>query len=197
MKPPAAKPSRAGAVLLGIARVARGRKDGLLQFGDTAQAVLGSLAPLVAFLLVGAVLGLVSGSRGTVEYMAVASVILLAPLVVTFEFARVWGRPNQWFRFAAAFCWCQWAGPMVLLAVTLLMLVLVLGGFTDTGAMSVGLACLVIYGLWLNWFLVRHALGVTALRALLVVVCTNIVTTGLVMLPERADYVVNGPSQSP
>ena len=82
MKPPAETPSRMGTVLLGIARVARGRKDGLLQFGDTPEAVLAALAPLVAFLLVGAVLGLVSGSRGSGRGRGGRAVILLlAPLV--------------------------------------------------------------------------------------------------------------------
>ena len=52
----------------------------------------------------------------------------LGPLVVTFEIARYWGRANQWFRFATAFCWCQWAGPMALVAVTLVMLMLGGGG---------------------------------------------------------------------
>ncbi len=36
--------------------VARGRAEGLLQFGDTPQAVLAALAPLAAFLLVGVLL---------------------------------------------------------------------------------------------------------------------------------------------
>ncbi len=197
MKPPNATPSRMAGVLLGIARVARGRKDGLLQFGETPQALLASMAPLVAFLLVGGALALVSGSRDAVEYVAVLAVLWLAPLVVSFEIARYWDRANEWFRFATAFCWCQWAGPMALVAVMLLMALLMAGGLSENAAAGVGLVSLFAYGLWLNWFLARHALGVSPLRAVIMVVGTNAVTTALIALPQAADYLVNGPLPSP
>ena len=189
MKPPGKTPldktpPRMAAVLLGIARVARGRKDGLLQFGDTAQAVLAALAPLVAFLLVGALIGLLGGSRDAVEDVAAVTVGLLGPLVLSFEFARRWGRAGQWYRFATAFCWCQWAAPMVLLAVLVLMSVLMAGGMGESTAAGVGVAGLFGYGLWLHWFLARNALDLSALRAVL--------TTGLIILPQLADYAVNG-----
>ena len=196
MKPPAGTRSRMGTVLLGIARVARGRKEGLLQFGGTPESVLAALAPLVAFLLVGAVLALASGSREAVEDVAVASVLLLAPLVITFEIARRWNRANQWFRFATAFCWCQWAAPAVLIVVMLVMAVLMAGGVGENGAAGVGLALLFSYGLWLNWFLARHALSLTPLRAGLAVLGCNLVITALVLLPQLADYAVNGPPPS-
>ena len=182
-----------GTVLLGIARVARGRKEGLLQFGGTPEAVLAALAPLVAFLLVAAVIGLLSGSREAVEDVAVASILLLAPLVITFEIARRWGRANQWFRFATAFCWCQWAAPAVLIGVMLVMAMLMAGGMDEASAAGAGLALLFGYGLWLNWFLTRHALDLTPLRAVLAVLGCNAVIAVLVLLPQLADYAVNGP----
>ena len=43
-------------VLIGILRIARGRADGIACFGSSPQAFLSSLAPLLAFPLVGAVL---------------------------------------------------------------------------------------------------------------------------------------------
>ena len=52
---------RPGSIVLGIARLARGRADGLRQFGATREAFLASLAPLVAFPLVGGVLMLLGG----------------------------------------------------------------------------------------------------------------------------------------
>ncbi len=179
-------------VLIGIARVARGRKDGLLQFGDTAQAVLAALAPLVAFLLVGAVIGLVGGSRDAVEDVAAITVGLLGPLVLSFEFARRWGRAARWYRFATAFCWCQWAAPMVLMAVLVLMAMLMAGGISETAAATVGVGCLFGYGLWLHWFLARNALDLSALRAAILVVGVNVLTTVLIVVPQLADYVVNG-----
>ncbi len=50
-------------------------QGGVLQFGGTPQAVLAALAPLVAFLLVGAVLGLVAGNRDAVDDIAVLAVL--------------------------------------------------------------------------------------------------------------------------
>ena len=179
-------------VLLGIARVARGRKDGLLQFGDTAPAVLAALAPLVAFLLVGALIGLVGRSRDAVEDVAAITVGLLGPLVLSFELARRWGRAAQWFRFATAFCWCQWAAPMVLIAVLVLMAVLMAGGVGETVAATVGVACLFGYGLWLHWFLARNALELSATRAAILVIAVNVLTTLLIIVPQVADYVING-----
>ena len=196
MKPPAKTPPRVATVLLGIARVARGRKDGLQHFGDSAQAVLAALAPLVAFLLVGAAIALLGRSRDALEDVAAVTVGLLGPLVLSFEFARRWGRAGRWFRFATAYCWCQWAAPMVLVAVLLLMAVLMAGGTSQTAAAGVGVALLFGYGLWLHWFLARNALDLSALRAVLLVAGVNLLTTGLIILPQLADYAVNGPPPS-
>ena len=68
---------------------------------------------------------------------------------------------------------------------------------SENGAAGRRLACLFGYGLWLNWFLARHALDVTAARAAIVVVCTNVVTTGLIVLPQLADYALNGTPAAP
>ena len=196
MPPAETPPSRMATVLLGIARVARGRKDGLQQFGDTAQAVLAALAPLVAFLLVGAIVGLIGGSREAVEDVAVVTIVLLAPLVFSFEIARRWGRGHEWFRFATAFCWCQWAAPMVLVVVLILMAFLMGGGVGENTAAGIGVACLFGYGLWLHWFLARNALDLTASRAVILVLAVNVLTTAVILLPQLADYAVNGPPPS-
>ena len=48
------------------------------------------------------------------------------------------------------------------------------------------------YGLWLHWFLARHALALTAARAAVLVLVINLGTTLLVTLPQVANYLVNG-----
>ena len=53
--------SASGSIALGVMRLARGRADGLQQFGATREAFLGSLAPLIAFPLVGGALMLMGG----------------------------------------------------------------------------------------------------------------------------------------
>ena len=198
MKPPAgAPPSRIAAVLLGLARVMRGRKDGLLQFGDSAEAVLAALAPLLAFLVVGAILSLVGGNRDALEYVALATVVLLGSLVFSFEVARRWGRARQWFRFATAFCWCQWAGPLMLVAAMVLMMLLLAAGVEAHAATAIGIVLLSAYGLWLHWFLARHALDLSGWRAVVLVVVMMTLTFLLTLVPELAGYAVNGPPPSP
>ena len=180
------------AILLGIARVARGRADGVQQFGDTAQSVLAAMAPLIAFLLVGALIGLVAGKREAVADVASVTIGLLGPIVLSYEFARRWGRAAEWYRFATAFCWCQWAAPMVLVAVLMLVAILIAGGVPEIAAGVAGVVALFGYGLWLHWFLARHALGLSGLRALILVLSVNVLTSILVILPQAADYAMNG-----
>ena len=183
-------------LLLGIALVARGRKDGLRQFGNSPQAVLAALTPLVAFMIVGGLVALLGGGGEAVGDVAAVAIGLLGPLVLSFEVARRWGRAAEWPRFAAAFLWCQWAAPVVLACVLLLMATLMAGGLDGEAAAAIGVALLFGYGLWLHWFLARHALDLTALRALALVAIVNLATMALIILPQAADYVLNGPPPS-
>ena len=143
MSDPAKKPTPPFAtVLLGIAQVARGQADGLGKFGNTPQAVLAAITPLVAFMLVGGVLSLLGGKADGVTLMAMVAVGLLSPLVLSFEVARRWGRDAQWPRFAAAFCWCQWATPVVFGGMLVVMSVLMAArGWTATRRSDSGSRC--------------------------------------------------------
>ncbi len=179
-------------VLLGIMLVARGRAEGLRQFGSSPQSVLGALAPLMAFLLVGVLLGVLGRNREAVTDAAGVSVGLLGPLVLSFEVARRWDRGAQWLRFATAFCWCQWAAPMILAVVLVLMAILMGLGVSGDAAAGAGVALLFAYGLWLNWFLARHALSLSAWRAAAMVAIVNVATVVLILGPQIVDYMLNG-----
>ena len=179
-------------VLLGIMLVARGRAEGLRQFGSSPQSVLGALAPLMAFLLVGVLLGVLGRNREAVTDAAGVSVGLLGPLVLSFEVARRWDRGAQWLRFATAFCWCQWAAPMILAVVLVLMAILMGLGVSGDAAAGAGVALLFAYGLWLNWFLARHALSLSAWRAAAMVAIVNVATVMLILGPQVVDYMLNG-----
>lgn len=166
-------------------RVARGKPDGVAQFGNTAQAFLASLAPLIAFPLVGGVLIVLGGHpfNGLTELLATACA-LLAPPVLSFEIARLWRREAYWLRFATAFNWCQWLLPL-LGAV----LMLVLGSAQAVGLSPRAVGMLLVfgiggYGLWLHWFLARHALDLSRLRAALLVLAVNAGTVVLVLGPR-------------
>ena len=169
----------------GVLLLARGRADGLRQFGDTPPAFLASLAPLIAFPLVGAGLMLAQG-QGLPALTALLSTLcaLLAPPVLSYELARLWRREGQWLRFATAFNWCQWAIPMLAaVLLTLVYPVLAEAAGTETAGIVV-IAAVAGYALWLHWFLARHALMLSGLRAALLVLLANLGTVLLVLGPR-------------
>lgn len=171
-------------ILLGIVRVACGRADGLARFGGTRQSFLTSLAPLVAFPLVGGALMLAGGAgrEGAAQLLATLCA-LLAPPVLSFEVARMWGRRPAWLRFATALNWCQWAIPVVAV-VLLAILPPLLGAFMPArAAVATALGAVGCYGLWLHWFVARHGLSLSRLRAAVLVAFVNLGTALLVLGP--------------
>jgi hypothetical protein len=171
-------------VLLGIVRLARGRADGLAQFGDSRQAFLASLLPLVAFPLLGEAL-VAMGGNGEASLTDLLATIcaLLAPPVVSFSLARRWGRQAAWPRFAIAFNWCQWVIPAVACLLLLAVSGLIALGLPNDLAGHVWVLALAGYGLWLHWFLARRALHLTTARAIVLVIVVNVVTVALVVGP--------------
>ena len=182
-----------GSIMLGIFRLARGRADGILQFGATREAFLASLAPLVAFPLVGGVLMLLGGGGVTALSDLLATLCaLMAPPVLSFEVARLWGRQASWLRFATAFNWCQWAIPVLGSALLLLLGALIVLGLPRPIARGMVVLGLVAYGLWLHWFLARHGLGLSRFRALLLVLGVNIATVLIVLGPRVLELGAGG-----
>ena len=108
-------------ILLGVIRLARGRADGLLLFGRHPQAFLASLAPLVAFPLVGGGLMLRAAAGWPHGELLATLCALLAPPVLSLEVARLWGKEALWLRFATAFNWCQWVIPVAAAALLLVL----------------------------------------------------------------------------
>ena len=174
--------------LLGMLRLARGRVDGLEQFGDTPQAYLASLAPPLGFQIVGAVL--VVGTVGPVPALAIflaTLVVQLAPAVLSHALARAWGREARWLRYATAFNWCQWALPLAVMALLVVLQAGLLLGLPEGAAEAALLFGLGAYGLWLNWLLARHGLELSRARAALLVGLTNL---GTVLLAAGPGLVV-------
>lgn len=177
-----------GNVLLGIVLVARGRPDGLRYFGDTPQAFLASLAPLLAFPLVGGTLMLAQGGGlAAVTDLLATLCALLAPPVLSYEPARLWQRQAYWLRFATALNWCQWVIPVLALGMLIIVYPLVQGLLSAAAAADTVIALLAAYALWLHWFLARHALMISPLRAVLLVVVVNLGTVLLVIGPSLLD----------
>ncbi len=172
-------------IVQGMVRLARFRIDGFQGFGNSAQAVLNSLAPLLAFPLVGGVFGVLGGQAlpATVDFLATV-VALLAPLVITHWLAARWQRLAEWPRFAAASNWCQWTLPLLAIGLVIVVMVLQLFGLPLQALVMVGLIGLVGYGLALHYFLARHGLRLSVGRAVLLVLVTDVSTGAMVVIPR-------------
>jgi hypothetical protein len=173
------------ATVIGIALIARGQAEGLTHFGDTTQSFLASLAPLVAFPLVGGVLLALNGAvhAGMVSFLETLSVLLAQP-VISELLATLWGKEKLWLRYATAFNWCQWVIPVLgSLLIVLIGLLITLGMPSDWG-MPILLGGLGGYGLWLQWFLAHHGLALGRVRAGGLVLLVNLGTAALLLVPH-------------
>jgi len=176
---------RAGQVLLGILQLALLRPEGLGKFGDSPKSFLNSLAPLVAFPLVGAVLGVLSGA-GLDAVVALLStlVALFAPPVLSEMMARFWGREREWLRYATAFNWSRWVMLLALGAALVLMSVLAAAGLGPRTAVAVGLVAVAAYGVVLEWFVARVGLRLVWWRAVVLVLVVEFGAALLFMAPR-------------
>lgn len=172
-------------ILRGILRVAMGHPDGIAHFAGTVQGFLVSLVPLLSFPTVGTILLLGNGGGlpAIGNLLATVAVLLAAP-VLSFEFARRWQREAYWLRFATAFNWCQWLLPLLASVLLIVLGGLLHVGLSDDGATGILVFSLAAYGLWLHWFLARHGLALSPLRAVLLVVGVNLGTALLVLVPR-------------
>jgi hypothetical protein len=172
-------------VLRGMFRLATFRPEGFGEFGDTRQAFLNSLAPLLAFPLVGTALLLLTGAgAGALGDLLGTVVALLAPVIVSHALAVRWGREAAWMRYAVAFNWCQWAVPLFAVGLVVVAGILVNGGLPVRLVTMLLLLALLGYGLGLYWFLARHGLGLSGKRAALLVLLMNL-ATGLLAFGPR------------
>ena len=185
------RPQAGRNIALGVLLLARGRARGLDQFGNTVQGFLASLAPLIAFPLVGAMLVLTQGAvvPALTDFLATMCAIL-APPVLSHALARRWRREADWLRFATAFGWCQWVLPLVAVAVMLVMAMAVGVGLPEQAGRGALLAVVALYALWLNWFVARHGLRLSPLRAAALVLLVNLGTAALVAGPQVAQLLL-------
>lgn len=171
-------------VLVGILRLARFDGSGMAQFGATTQAFLASLAPLIAFPLVGAALMLMHGGGldALAEFLATLCT-LLAPPVLSHLLAIAWRREGDWLRYATAFNWCQWVIPMAAAVLLLSAGVMIWAGLPNRIVAVIAIAGVIVYALVLHWFIARVGLRLSILRAALLVLGVNLGTGALVLLP--------------
>jgi hypothetical protein len=164
--------------------IARGRAQGLNCFRDTPQAFLLSLAPGLGLLAAAVVEGFAEGrAMSAIDEIPGTLCVLLAPAVLSYELARFWGREAFWNRYIVAFNWCQWLLPMIAFVLIAILTFAQAAGVDGQGGIRVLLVCLAGYAVWLNWFLARHGLALTAWRAVGLVAVVNLGTIVIVFGP--------------
>ena len=174
-------------LLRGIARIARLRADGLQEFAATPLAFLNSLAPMLAFPLVGGAVSLLGGAfRDGMDNILASTVALLAPAVLSQLLARFWRREPAWLRYAVAYNWCQAAMTLVAVLVVAGLVSAAMAGQPVRAPLALIVLAMAVYWLVICWFLASRGLGVAWWRAVLLVIFVNVGTGLLVMLPRIA-----------
>jgi hypothetical protein len=158
-------------ILRGLLRLARGRADGIKEFANTKEAFYASLAPLIAFPLVGAGITAANGDvkLAAVAFLARLCAVLALPLI-TFEFARLSGHGANWLRTVAALNWSFWLIVPLLLVAAVFGALLVSAGLPMIHAESAAVALMGVYLFWLNWFILRTGLQMGGMKAALLAV---------------------------
>jgi hypothetical protein len=178
----------AAKILGGLALLARGKAEGLTAFGNTADALTTSLAPLIAFPFVGAALLALNGQPEAAALAFLSRLcVVLAISAATYEFARLAGRDSLWLRTATALNWSFWILIPLLLIAGILGAVLVSCNIPELMAERLLMALMAAYMLWYNWFTVRHGLQIGRFQAIALVAITNGIIALLVLAPMALD----------
>ncbi len=171
-------------LLRGIFELGVGRAIGLGRMGGTPRDFLNSLYVLMAVPVLTALV--LAAHRGLGNALAVLMVLvcaLLAPPVIAHFFARAWGREALWLRFAVAFNWSRFAVVSVFAIMLAVTAILIAAGVPGEAAAELMIVAVSVYSLWLEWFISRQALRVSAGRAILLVLGMNLGTFALLSVP--------------
>lgn len=173
-----------GNILRGMFRLAIGDASGLREFGNTTAAFSASIAPLLAFPLVGSALFGVQG-----HWLLAASMLLsricgvLAQPVIVQATARRTRSEATWLVTSTTLNWSIWLiFPLILVGM------LVSNAFTSLGtsgpvAIVLTAVMIMLYMLWLQWFILRVGLKIGGWVALLVLLILNISVASLYFIP--------------
>ncbi len=180
-----------GSILRGIFLLARGRKSGIAEFANTSDALSASLAPLIAFPIVGAGIIAFDGQPklAAIAVLSRVSGVLALP-VITHAYAKLMGREHSWLRTATALNWSFWLLIPLLVLTAFIGAALVTAGIPQIRAEESVIVLLGAYMLWLHWFTVRTGLNISVLRAVGLVVISNFVIGLLTFGPDLADFLM-------
>ncbi|MDE8347234.1 MAG: hypothetical protein POH28_13835 [Acidocella sp.] len=180
-------------ILRGLWLLARGRDTGLREFADGLDGFTASLAPLIAFPLVGAGVSALGGDwqLAIIAFLSRVSVVLALPLIIH-EYARRTGREALWLRTATALDWSFWLLMPLLFIAAFAGAALVEAGVAMQNAEYAALGFIVGYQIWLHWFVVRAGLQMKALAAAALVLVSGAVALLLTAAPFALNYAFTG-----
>ena len=176
-----------GNIVRGLLRLARFDRNGIEEFGNTIPAFSASLAPLVAFPIVGAGLIASQGDYVTaaIVFLSRLSAVLMQP-VATELGAKLTGSRPRWLRTSTALNWSVWLLlPLVLIA-ALLGNVLMAAHVAERLSTMIAVGASILYLLTIQWFVLRVGLRIKGWQALLILIGTNLA----MLLVDALPYIL-------
>jgi hypothetical protein len=180
-------------IVRGLWLLARGRRAGVKEFENSLDGFAASLAPLIAFPLVGAAVAVMQGAwqEGVIDLLSRLCAILAVPVIIH-EFARRTGREAWWLRTITALDWSFWVVVPLLVVASIGGALLVTAGLPLHSAAAVMMGVCAGYLLWLHFIIVRAGLGVTNRQAVLVVAAMSAAILFCSIGPLALDYAWYG-----
>lgn len=173
-----------GNILRGLLRLARGDAGGLREFGNGTPQFSASLAPLLAFPLVGSALFGLEGHwmLALVMLLSRVSGVLMQPVVTEAAASRVGSRAT-WMMTSTALNWSVWLiFPLILIGV-LISDGLITLGLPQNDAVGIAVAAILLYLMWFQYFILRNGLRLRLWPAIGLVVLMNVAVTSVYLAP--------------
>ncbi|HQT46190.1 MAG: hypothetical protein B7X08_04500 [Acidocella sp. 20-63-7] len=171
-------------IVRGLFMLARGKAEGIKEFGASLDNFTASLAPLIAFPLVGAAILVMQGDWkfALISLLSRISSVLLLPLMVH-EFARRLGHEALWTRAATALNWSFWMILPVLFVAAFLGALLAQFGVAMSRAEYFVLGFAGGYLLWYRWVIVKAGLALSGAQAAVFVALSSVLIGVLTVVP--------------
>ncbi|HEX7391256.1 MAG TPA: hypothetical protein VF286_14195 [Acidiphilium sp.] len=164
-----------GNVLRGLYRLACGDAAGIREFGNSTAAFSASIAPLLAFPIVGSALVGLQGHWIIAVSIFLSRIcgVLIQPAITQWSAHRA-GQGATWLMTSTALNWSIWLiFPLVLVGIVLGSSLVNLG-LPQQAATGIVFGLIALYMLWYQGFILRSGLNFSIWRALGVVVVMNL-----------------------
>lgn len=171
-------------IVRGLYRLARGDAGGIREFGNTTAAFSASIAPLLAFPIVGSALIGIGGHWmfAVVMFLSRLCGVLMQPVITEWS-ARRAGQSATWLMTSTALNWSIWLIFPLILAGVLLSGGLMTLGLPQSAATAVTVGLVVLYLFWFQWFILRTGLRLSVWRALILLIAMNLAIAIVYGLP--------------